>query len=91
MIGTEEYKWDSTLNKVVTTGIDNSLKEIDRYWIQHIYDFAIRNKHYKEEHHGEDAINVGAFDIVGALIKPRIMENGNESLQTMGLNKNSRR
>ena len=33
-------------------------------------------------------INIGAFDITGPLAKPRIIEYGNESLQTMGLNTN---
>ena len=42
-------------------------------------------KKYKEEDHGGYAINVGAFDIEGTLGNPRIMEDGNESLQTMGL------
>ena len=49
----------------------------------------MRNKKYKEENHGGYAINVGAFDIEGTLGNPRIMEDGNESLQTMGLNKTS--
>ena len=46
------------------------------------------NKKYKEEYHGGYTINIGAFDIAGALGKPRIMKDGNVSLQTMGLNKN---
>ena len=32
-------------------------------------------------------MNAGSFDIEGALGRPRIMEDGIESLQTMGLNK----
>ena len=47
----------------------------------------MRNKHYKEENHGGYAINVGAFDIIGSLGKSRIIEDGNESLQTVGLNR----
>ena len=58
--------------------IDNYLEEIDRHWIQHIDEFTIRNKQYKEEDRGGCVINVGAFDIVGSLGKRRIMENGNE-------------
>ena len=46
------------------------------------------NKQYKEEYHDGYAINIGAFDITGALEKPRIMKDGNVSLQTMALNKN---
>ena len=78
--------WDSILDKVVPTGIDNYLEQIDRHWIHHIDDFTMRNKQYKEEDHEDYAINVGAFGIVGALGNPRIMEDGNESLQTMGIN-----
>ena len=47
-IRTEGYKWDSTLDKVVPIGIDNSLEEIDRHWIQYTDDFTIRSKHYKK-------------------------------------------
>ena len=65
-IGTEEHKWNSTLDKMVPTGIDNYLEEIDRHWIQYTYNFTMRNKQYKDKH--------------------RIMKDGNESLQTMGLN-----
>ena len=63
------------------------MEEIDRHWIQHTYDFIMRNKHYKEETYGGYAINVGAFDIVGALGKPRIMKDGNESLQVVDINR----
>ena len=38
------------------------------------------------EDHGGYAINIEAFDIAGALVNPRIIENINELLQTMGLN-----
>ena len=48
----------------------------------------MKNKQYKEEDHGGYAINIEAFDIAGALVNPRIIENGNESLQTMGINTN---
>ena len=43
-------------------------------------------KRYKEEYYGRYSINVGAFNIEGTLSNPRIMVDGNESLQTMGLN-----
>ena len=85
-IGTEGYQWDSTLDRVVSTGIDNYLEENDRHWIKHTDDFTIRNKQYKEKDHACYAINVEFIDIVGELGKPRIMEDDNESLQTMGLN-----
>ena len=74
------------MDKVVPTGIDNYLDDIDRHWIQYTDDCKMRNKQYKEEDHEDYAINVGAFGIVGALGNPRIMEDGNESLQTMGIN-----
>ena len=80
--------WDSILDKVVPTGIDNYLEQIDRHWIHHIDDFTMRNKQYKEEDHVCYTINVGSFDIVEALYKPRIMEYNNESLQTMNHNTN---
>ena len=38
----------------------------------------MRNKEYKKEDHGGYAINVGTFDIAGALRNPRIIEDGNE-------------
>ena len=85
-IGTEGYKWGSSLDKVVPTCIENCLEDIDRYWIQHTDDYTMRNKQYKKEDHGGYAINVRAFDIAGALDNPRIMEDGNKSLHTMGLN-----
>ena len=85
-IGTEGYKWDSTLDKVVPIDMENYLEDIDRHWIQHTDDCTMRDKKYKEEDHGGYAINVGVFDIEGALGNPRIMEDGNESLQTMWLN-----
>ena len=85
-IGTEGYKWDNTLDKVVPTGIENYLEYIDQHWIQYTDDCTMRNKQYKEEYYRCCAINVGAFDIVGALVNPRIMEDGNELFQTMGTN-----
>ena len=85
-IGTEGYKWGSSLDKVVPTYIENYLEDIDRYWIQHTDDYTMRNKQYKKEDHGGYAINVRAFDIAGALDNHRIMEDGNKSLHTMGLN-----
>ena len=85
-IGTEGYKWGSSLDKVVPTCIENYLEDIDRHWIQDTDDCTIRNKQYEEEDHGGYAINVGAFDIAGALDNPRTIEDDNESLHTMGLN-----
>ena len=87
-IGTEEYKWDSTLDKIFSTGISTYLEKLDRYWIHHTDDFTMRNKQFNEEDHRGYAINIGSFDIARALVKPRIMEDCNESLQTMGFNKN---
>ena len=85
-IDTEDYKWDNTLDKEVPTGIENYLEDIDRHWIQHTDDCTMQNKKYKEEDYSGYAINVGGFDIEGALGNPRIMKDGNESLQTMGIN-----
>ena len=91
-IGTDGYQWDYDLEKVVPIGDDNQLEDVDKHWIQHTEDYPTRNKHYKEEDKGGYAINVGGFDIEGSLDRPRIMEDGNESLQTMGLqDKNSPR
>ena len=71
-IGIEEYKWDEGLDKVIPTGEDNYLEEIDRHWIQHIEDYDTRNKHYKDNDHGGYAINV--------VLRPRLTDDGNESL-----------
>ena len=87
-IGTEGHKWDSSLDKIVPTCIDNSLEEVNRYWIQHTDDFTMRNKHYTEKDHKGCAINVRALDIAEILVKLRIMEDSDESLHTMDLNKN---
>ena len=38
-IGTEGYKWDEGLDKVIQTGIDKYLEEIDRHLIQHTDDY----------------------------------------------------
>ena len=43
-IGTEGYKWDHTLDKVVPTSKDTYLEDIDRHWIQHTDDCTMRNK-----------------------------------------------
>ena len=87
-IGTEGYAWDEVLDTVIPTREDKYLEEIDRHWIQHTEYYNTRNKHYKDEDHGDYAINVGSFDIEGALGRPRLMEDGNESLMTMGIQTN---
>ena len=86
-IGTEGYQWNSTVDKVIPIDAKYSLEEIDRHWIQHADDFKMRNKYYKDENYGGYTINIGFFDKSGELGRPRIMEDGNESLQTMGLNR----
>ena len=43
-IGTEGYKWDSTLDKMVPIGMENYLEDIDRHWIQHTDDCTMQNK-----------------------------------------------
>ena len=48
----------------------------------------MRNKHYREDDRGGYAINVGSFDIVGGLGRPRFMEDSNEALLTMGIQNN---
>lgn len=63
-IGTEEYQWDSTLEKVISIEEDNYLEKINRNWIQHTDDFSICNTNYKDEDHGGYAINIVSFDIV---------------------------
>ena len=65
-IGTEGCQWDSTLDKVIHIGIDNSFVEIDRYWLQYIDAFTMRNK-YKKEEHGGYIMNGGSFYIAEAL------------------------
>ena len=82
-IGTEGYKWDEKLDKFIPTGIDNYLEEIDRHWIQHTYDYDTRNKHCREEDHGEYAINVVSFDISGALDKPRLVITNDGSIKEL--------
>ena len=64
------------------------MEKIDRHWTQHIDDYDTRNKHYREDNNGGYTINMRAFDISGALGRPRLMENGNESLLTMVMQKN---
>ena len=66
-IGTEGCQWDSTLDKVIHIGIDNSFEEIDRYWLQYIDAFTMRNKNYKKEEHGGYIMNGGSFYIAEAL------------------------
>ena len=36
-IDREGYQGDNDLRKVISTGVDNQLEDIDRNWIQHIY------------------------------------------------------
>ena len=78
----------SGLDKVIPTGEDNYLEVFDTYWIQHIEDYDTRNKNYKDEDRGGYTINVGSFDIERALGRPRLMEDGNESLMPMGMQTN---
>lgn len=87
IIGTVEYQWDSTFDKVIHTNADNYLEEIDRYWIQYTDDFTMRNIYYKDEDREGCATIVGSFDMTGTLGRPRIMEDNNEPLPTMELNK----
>ena len=85
MIVTDGYKCDDDLEKMVPIGDDNQLEDVDKYWVQHTEDYPTRDKHYKAEDKGGYAINVGGLDIDGSLGRPRIMEDSNESLQTIGL------
>ena len=66
----------------------NYLEEIDRHWIQHIDDYDTRNKNYRDDDHNGYAITMGSFHIAGALGRPRFIEDGNNSLMTMGMQKN---
>ena len=61
------------------------MEEIDKHWIQHTDDYDTRNKHYRDEDHGGYAINVGSFNIAGALGRPRLMKDSDKSLLTMGM------
>ena len=36
-IDREGYQGDNDLRKVISTGVNNQLEDIDRNWIQHIY------------------------------------------------------
>ena len=65
---------------MVPIGDDNQLEDVDKYCVHHTEDYPTKNKHYKAEDKGGYAINVGGFDIEGSLGRPRIMEDGNESL-----------
>ena len=87
-IGTDGYEYDEGLDKVISTGDDNYIEEIDMHWIQHTEDYDTRNKYNKDENHGCYAINIGSFDIEGALERPRLMEYRNESLMMMGMQTN---
>ena len=81
--GSTTIRWwtrHSLLYGVIPTGEDNYLEEIDRHWIQHIEDYDTRNKHYKDNDHGGYAINVVFLDVEESLGRPRLMDDGNESL-----------
>ena len=56
--------------------------------MQHTDDYDTRNKYYREDNYGGYTINVGSFDIEEALGIPLLMEDGNELLLTMGIQKN---
>ena len=45
-IGIEGNEWNEGLDKVIPTGEDNYLEEIDRHWVQHIEEYGTRNKNY---------------------------------------------
>ena len=62
-IGTEGYEWDENLDKVIPTGEENQLDDIDRNWLQRTKKYTMRNKQYKDEDRRDCAINVGSFDI----------------------------
>ena len=79
-IGIDGCKWDDNLEKVIHIGDDNQLKDVDKNWVQHTEDYPTRNKYYKAEDKGGYAINIDDFDIERSLVRPRIMEDGNESL-----------
>ena len=75
---------------MIHIGDDNQLKDVDKNWVQHTEDYPTKNKYYKAEDKGGYAINIEDFNIERSLVRPRIMEDGNESLQTMRLqDKNS--
>ena len=85
LIEIEEYKLDEKSDIVIPTGTNNFLEKIDMHWIQHTDDYDTRNKYYKEEDHGAYTINVGSFHITGFLDRPRLMEDSNVLLLTMGM------
>ena len=85
---TEGYKWDDALAKIIPTGEGNYLEEIDKHLIHHTIDYNTRNKYYKNEDHGGYAINVGSFDIAGALRRSHLMKDDNASLLTISIQKN---
>ena len=71
------------MDKVIPTGADNCLEEIDRHLIEHTDEFTMRDKHYKDDDQWGYVINVGSFNIKEELEWPRIIEDGNDYLQTM--------
>ena len=87
-IGIEEYKYDEELDKIIPTRINNFLEEFDRHWIQHIENYDTINKYHREENHGEYANNMELFNMSEVLGRLRLIEDGNESLLTMGIQKN---
>ena len=60
-IDREGYQGDNDLRKVISTGVNNQLEDIDRNWIQHIYDYTTRSKYFKNEDHGGYAVSIGYF------------------------------
>ena len=74
------------MDKVIPTCTENCLEKIDRHWIEHTDEFILCDKHYKDDDQWGYAINVGSFHIEEELEWSRIMEDGNEYLQTMDVN-----
>ena len=50
--------------------------------------YNTRNKNYKDGDHRGYTINVGSFDIAGALRRSHLMKDDNESLLTISIQKN---
>ena len=43
-IETEGYELDENLDKVIPTGEENQLQDINRNWLQHTEEYTMRNK-----------------------------------------------